>query len=356
MNTTRTAEWHPNLNDAYRAAHLVCQGKCAAFVAQEIFEDKTPKEIGHVARLLRFAVEKGILRLTCPTNEGLAHKLSEAFDGQIAFFVVNNEMESDGELQRLAVCQQAATVISERISALLAQQRGPDRPLIIGNAGGPAVRSMIRSLAGRAIINEEANTKRLLFLSLNSASIPTNYDYSANTLAVHMAEIYSGQHIALSPIWPQEVKAKYDNAIRNLDLLVCGAGTREGLFFTWYKKQVGIDLPPSAVGDICLVPIAEDGSDVPLTAKSAALIKQHLRPSPCYKDLQALGARDGVILVVLGQQSDELNSEQRPPGFKFHSKLQVTRAILKRRLARTCVLGSSLAAELLRGDLEKDPR
>ena len=355
--------WHPTPEDAHRAVELVSQGKCATQIAHVLFpligskkekKQQLHRNIIRVKSLLNFARETGIMILRSETNTELQTALAARYDHKVTFHVVNNDHllnsenpELDDALRADAVCQHAAEVVATKISQLLARPRSSKKRIVIANSGGLAVSKIVRFLAGHKLVPEETDPGQLLFISLNSASIPTAYGYSANTLAVRMAEIYGGRHIALSPIWPADIKREYHEAVQNIDLLVCGAGASNGLLFTWLRDQVKIGLPKDAIGDICLIPISAEGQEMHLEMTGPELVQKYLRPAPSYADLKSVATLDGVVFVALGYRMDyqlrPAGGGPRPP----HSKLAVTRAILGRGLARTCVLGTTLARDLL---------
>jgi hypothetical protein len=88
------------------------------------------------------------------------------------------------------------------------------------------------------------------------------------------------KQIHVCPIWPPDVRKRYEQAVRNIDLLVCGAGAEHGLLFTWLKSNARIVLPAGAVGDLCLVPISADGSEVPLARRAPQRVREVLNPHP----------------------------------------------------------------------------
>jgi hypothetical protein len=349
--------WRPTRETAYRAAELVLTGKCAAQIADTLYAHHGPVFLARVRRLLEFAASKGLLTLHSPINDDLQIKLRERFGPELSFCVVNNDQAAysenpkvDDALRADAVGRQAAGIFADRIHQLLLKKTDPRKPIIIANAGGLAVSRLVRFLSAQKLIPEEADTRRLLFISLNSASMPTDYGRSANTLAVRMAEIYGGRHITLCPIWPKTVASDYEHAVRNIDLLVCGAGAEHGLLFTWLKDNAAIGLPPGAIGDLCLIPISAQGNEVPLERRAPQRVRQILNPHPTYLDLQALASRDAILYVAVGNQNDDRRPDLTATPRQFHSKLAVTRAILRHTLARTCVLGATLARDLLEPD------
>ena len=348
-------KWHPNPDEAYKAAEMVTHGNCAAQIAQELFKSKTGRYLNRIKTLLQFAEKEGIFTLTGQTNLQLAESLKEWCNNpDMHFHVVNNHQIAyggnpavDEALRADAVARKAAEVVADKISVLMDKHKKKKKTIVIANAGGFAVSRIVRFLASQKLVPEECDPRQLLFISLNSASMPTDYGRSANTLAVRMAEIYGGNHIALCPIWPKKVRDAYEEAVHNIDLLVCGAGSERGILFTWLKDHAGITLPAGAIGDMCLMPISKDGCEVPLDEKGRDNVAKFLNLHPTYTDLHALAGRDGVVFVPMGYRNDELQPDPAAGSRQRHSKHGVTRAILKHALARTCVLGTTLARDLL---------
>jgi hypothetical protein len=305
--------WHPTREDAYRVAHLVTRGKCAAHIAKRLYQNSKPASLMRVARLLEFAQQTGLLSLRCPTHEHLERQLTERFGPEFTFHVVNSDRviedensAVDEEYRSDALCQHAALVVAQRIGQLLRDKAPHRNRIVVATAGGVAASKVVRFLAAQKMVPEEADTRKLLFISLNAASMPTSYGLSANTLAVRMAEIYRARRIALAPINPAETTREYQKEIRNIDLLVCGAGSKHGILFQWLEKHAHIELPRGAVGDICLIPISAEGDELHLQGTGPQLARKNLHPNPAYSDLQAVAARNGVILIPLGYQNDEL--------------------------------------------------
>lgn len=355
--------WQPTDGAAYRAVELVLEGNCAKQIAQILYGHHTPKEHGRVTSLLKHAKRQKLLKLRPPIKIDLQLQLAARFPGPVSFHVVNNDYVAyienpvaDEIFRGEAICRKAAEIVAQRIVALLQdKKRDPAKPLIIANAGGLAVSRVVRFLAEQKNLPVIADPRRLLFLSLNSAAMPTDNGRSANTLAVRLSEIFGGQHLALCPIWPADVKKAYDHAVRHIDLLICGAGTEHGLLFTWLRQNAGIKLPAAAVGDICLLPISATGDEVSLEKQAPRRVRETLNPHPTYLDLQALASRDSIIYVAMGYQSDDRRPDPALADRPKHSKLAVTQAILRHTLARTCILGTTLARDLLEATAPPQP-
>jgi hypothetical protein len=130
--------------------------------------------------------------------------------------------------------------------------------------------------------------------------MPNLYGYSANTLAVRMAEIYGGRHLALTHVWPARVADEYEAAVRDIDLLLCGAGTHDGLLFNWLREETHIGVPPNAVGDICLQPISAVGEELPLRDLPATNVRRYPHPNPAFTELKTLAHHNRVIYLARG--------------------------------------------------------
>ena len=350
--------WRVTEGAAYRVADMVRQGSSATTIADILYGHHEAKHLVRVHSLMLYAFKQKLLIFNPPINEDLQDKLAGRFDHQIKFHVVNNdhiahlEDPATEEVFRAdVVCRQAAKLVAKRIESLLLDKSKEN--IVVATAGGLAVSRIVRLLDEEKLIPDEAVTRRLLFISLNSASMPTDYGYSANTLAVRMAQIYGGRHIALCPVWPDKVRKDYEKAVLNIDLLVCGAGSQHGMLFNWLKDHAKISLPSAAVGDIALIPISADGKPVPLARSVASRVAKILNPHPAYEELQTLASKDRIVYVAVGHQADDRRPLDPAAHAPTHSKLAVTLAILRRSLARTCVLGNTLARDL--GDATKPP-
>lgn len=368
--------WIPTEGAAYRAAVLVTsEGKCAKEIARALYGHIGKKELGRVARLLKFATAKNLLKLNTPINEALQSALTEHYGGQKKFHVVNNDhvayveaADTEAAFRGDAVCRCAAEVIAIRIQRLLTDPAHSDRQIVIANAGGHAVSRIVHFLAEKKLTDEKHEPTRLLFLSLNSASIPNNYEKSANVLAVEMARIYGGEHLAICSIWPKEIRDRYARAIKDIDLLICGGGSDRGLLFSWLKEntldhaaantavKTKIKLPAKACGDICLIPVNAAGEELKFTHPGElAEVDRVLSPHPTHDQLQTLAGLDKVIYVAVGYQSDDRRHPQPPaPRPGPHSKYAITQAVLQQSLAGTCILGATLAYDLLHPPKRQD--
>ena len=110
-----------------------------------------------------------------------------------------------------------------------------------------------------------------------------------------------------------------------------------------------IKLPAKACGDICLIPVNPDGEELEFAQpEEQAEVARVLSPHPTHHQLQTLAGQDKVIYVAMGYENDDRRRPQ-PPARRpaTHSKLAITKAILQQSLTRTCILGATLARDLL---------
>jgi len=335
---------------------MVTQGYTSNRIAVELFGSRSTACLNRVQALLKFAEQEGIFTLTGQLDEKTTNDLKIWCDNpDVDFYVVKNDQLAysgnpavDEALRADVVARKAAEVVAQRIAALLLKRKRKPGRIVVANAGGFAVSRIVKFLASHRLVPDETDPRQLLFISLNSASMPTDYGRSANNLAVRMAEIYGGQHIAICPVWPDKDRRIYEDAVGNIDLLLCGAGSERSILFTWLQQNAGITLPKDAVGDICLIPISRDGHEVPLDEVSKANITKLMNQHPAYTDLHTLAGRNGIIFVPMGYRVNDLQGENSLGSSPEHSKIAVTRAILKHSLAHTCVMGNTLAQSLIK--------
>lgn len=343
---------------------MVTKGMSTSQIAERLFDSKSTACINRVGTLLKLAASAGFFSLAGQMDVTTTKALkSWCGDDEMEFYVVKNDQLAysgnaavDEAEAGDAVARKAAEVVAQRIAKLLIVHREhPNRTITIANAGGYAVSRMVHFLASHRLVPEETNARSLRFISLNSASMPTDYGRSANLLAVRLGEIYGGRHIAVCPICPEDIGKEYAEAVNKIDLLICGAGSKNSLLFTWLQKHADICVPANAVGDMCLFPIDENGREVAFEEPSRTHLKNRLNLHPTYAAIQGLATHDGVIFVPMGCRNEDLDLTEAG-GLPTHSKLAVTRAILKGGLAHTCILGNSLAQALMAsGDLHGKP-
>ena len=355
----RKSKWQQNNFEAYQAAVMVTKGMSTGQIAAKLFGSKSNACLNRVGSLLKLAESAGVFTLAGQLDHETSSDLKLWCENpKMEFFVVKNDRMAytgnpavDEALGADAIARKAAEVVAQRIAELLILHRHhKNRVINIANAGGFAVSRIVHFLASHRLLPEETNARRLRFISLNSASMPTDYGRSANTLAVRMAEIYGGRHIALCSIFPPKTVQEYEEAVNNIDLLLCGAGSRKSLLFTWLQENADITVPANAVGDICLFPIDENGEEVAFKEPSLTNLRTRLNLHPTYSEIHTLAGNNKVIFVPMGYGSEDTGSDAAGSATE-HSKLAVTRAILKNSLAHTCILGNTLARALIYADV-----
>jgi DNA-binding transcriptional regulator LsrR (DeoR family) len=338
-------------SDAYAVAGLVCEkGLSANRIAARLYsqEYESPNKavkaraIMRVKHLLHRAVERGILVLNPPANE----RLAKALRAQPEFLGINFEIADDAaDVLPLdpaePVYREAARLVAERIDALMQAKSGE---VVVANAGGPAMSRVAEYLPAVAGRHEDAS--RLRFVSLNAAENSERYELSANFIAVRMASIYGACHFASMRRLSSATRKDYVRVARHPDLLVCGAGAREGFLSRVLKDVYREDsLPRSVVGDVCLIPLDSRGNEVPLPTKQRRIIADELRPEPSYDTLVRLATENRVLVVLAYPRPSD--SARRGLRLASPSKIEIATAILRKGLTRWCVLGSSMANQIL---------
>lgn len=340
---------------AFAVARLLCEkGWAAHTIAKQLYpkeyHSKEKKDqstaIMRVKRAMKLAIKKGILKVSPPHHKKLMADLKDRYN-KIEFTVVHDDPIPHAPNDN-PVCLEAARQIAGEIQRLFIE-KAPGQPIIVANAGGLTLSSVIHYLPAQAIVPEEA--ERLKFISLNAARKADKYQVSANFLAVRMAEIYGGNHIAALEQPPRRIEPDYEEAVRKTDLLISSAGTRNSFLFLWHKEEFEREdpdhvLPEEVVGDITFIPVDGDGYRVPLSRLLKEELETKLRPRPHYEDLLSLASR-GKVLVVCAR----LPPTQCEPGADYGptAKAKITRAILERGLASKCILGASVARGVLHG-------
>lgn len=222
------------------------------------------------------------------------------------------------------VCMAAAEEVRDAILRLVQVRKTGD--IVIANAGGRAVSRMTTFLD--RIATAIKDPKRLVFLALNSAGRRRAYDESSNFISVRMAEIFGSRHLAVLEHEEPEADAEYRERVKQIDLLICGAGGAHSLL-TEHAKESDVELPKGYTGDLCFVPLDGEGREI-ADPRLRELLSQ-VRPEPGYQEmLLMLPDPNKEILVIF--------SSEEPS-----HKVPITHAILSRGLASHCVMGSSLA-------------
>jgi DNA-binding transcriptional regulator LsrR (DeoR family) len=285
-----------------------------------------PGMIMQVKRALAKAVREGILVLKPPITDEYAARLRE----QTRFKAVDYTVVRTDHFHELqAICAVTSELIGDKITALVKERPAPSE-IIIANAGGRALSEAVRLLHKNPPLIGPYDGKRLTFLALNSAGRRRNFDQSSNFLAVRLAEIFGGHHIAILDHTDPTVEREYAGKVKNIDLLLCGAGGLDSLLIEHAREQQ-VPVPDHVVGDFAFIPLDSDGRTVETPGLHKVLAK--LSPHPDYSEILRI-ARDPTkaVLVVFSEHG---------------SKLEIAQAVLTAGLVTHCVLSLSLANRLI---------
>jgi len=322
--------------EVYNVAKMLCEtGLSANGIAARLYKDEYEGKAGKAQTIMRVkhliarALKTGIISLRY-AREDLKRQLEADCRG--VKFTVVEDIVRGGE----PVYQEAARLVAQAIDDLMRQ----DRPVVIANAGGLALSRMTEYLPAVARLYRGA-ADRLLFISLNALRRADSYHLSSNFVAVRMASIFGGRHLAM--LKAQSTEAEIERALDAVDLLVCGAGSPAGFLPEWLQDEDSRSraggLPPEVVGDICLIPLDRIGRPVGLKPSTERRIQTELSPRPSYEALRKLADQDKVLVVLAVPVND--NNE-----VEVELKIPIAEAILKPPLTKRCVLGSSLASAL----------
>lgn len=354
VELNQSEETRPRLTDAdaHRAAELLVQlGLSTGGVAKIMYpaEYNSPKKeiksraIMRVKHLLHRAVHRGIVVVNAPANKELAGRLRALPEFRDVTFEI---VADNGDFPPLdpaePVYREAASLVAKKIDGLMTNKRGE---VVIANAGGPALSRLTEFLP--AVATHHQQSSRLRFISLNAARHPEHYDLSANFIAVRMAAIFGGRHVASLRRSFDSNREDYKRLVEAVDLVICGAGSKEGFLSRWlYEVYEQAALPPSVIGDICLTPIDELGNKVSWPRELGRRIDEDLRPRPSFDALKQLARQDKILVVFAHPRSIDgsVAETSGPPS----SKIEIATAILRQPLTRWCVLGTSLAEQILR--------
>jgi hypothetical protein len=154
-------------------------------------------------------------------------------------------------------------------------------------------------------------------------------DQSSNFLAVRLAEIFGGNHIAILDHSDPTADKEYAAKVKNIDLLLCGASGLDSLLIEHAREQ-NVPLPPEVIGDLAFIPLDRDGR--PVETPDLNRVLAELSPHPDYAEIPRI-ARDSAKAVLV------IFAEHGP-------KLEIANAVLTAGLVTHCVLGLSLANRL----------
>src|SRR5207244_3903177 len=151
-----------------------------------------------------------------------------------------------------------------------------------------------------------------------------SFERSSNFLAVRLAEIFRGEHIAVLDHTDPLVEKEYMQKLRNIDLLICGAGGMDSLL-TEHAREQRVHLPANMVGDFAFIPL--DGEGRPIECNELQKLVSSLSPHPGYAEVLRIARDQAKSVLVIFSGPD--------------SKLPAANAILTSGLATDCVLSVS---------------
>lgn len=306
----------------YRVARLAWEeGLSSNTILERLRWPKTAENITKIRRALEKAVRHGLVELKPPRNKQLEDSLRQRFPGLKEVHV---------QVDRAAACLDAARLIAAEIDQFIG---GPEKRMVIANAGGGTVRDAIGYLQRLVPVPPRATGKTLIFLSLNAAEAHDSFDQCANFISVRLAQIYAGdgtQHFALVKPWDEKTGNEYRERLQEIDLLISSAGSRVGFLSNWLGRR-NKALPDRAVGDVAFHLIDKKGKQVVLDDDIRPLLEEELARAPDWEELLQLFIKKKVLLILAGD------------------KIDVGQALLGSALAQRCIIDSGLATAMLRG-------
>ncbi len=238
----------------YRVAQLAWErGLAPNSILKEVNQDLGANfNIMQVKRALSKANARGILILRSPREDDYRQRLRHATLLKARdYTVVRDDVFSNGTDP---VCLAAAEQIVEMIPALLESHEGE---VVIGNAGGRSISRTVQYLQAIAPVLEKADRDRLVFIALNSAGRRLEFDLSSNFLAVRLAEIFGGKHIAVLDL-DTASEEEYQRRVANIDLLICGVGGKASLL-TLHVGDQKYKVQEEMVVDLAFIPLDREG-------------------------------------------------------------------------------------------------
>jgi hypothetical protein len=309
-----------------------------------------------ITRMLQRAYTSGILRLNFLPKRQLEATLGRARKDTI-FHVVPDRFKpfpynNASVLGFDPVCIKAADVIRERIERALAEKA--NGPLRVGVTGGYSLAKTVEALAGDIQNRPPPGADRLEFVALNSAQPITSQHISSNHLVTRLAIVYSdgftlARHLAVAENCVPKLRARYQEAVQNLDLVLVSGGATAGSYLSDYLQDLKLPLPEDAVGDLAYVTLRRDGKHAQCSEATQRAIDE-LRPALKYEQLISYAA-DGKMIVVLSEHRNVLWVERSHDdllGPGRVSKLPLALALMRVKLASEIILGQTLAEEIIK--------
>jgi hypothetical protein len=322
-------------------------GLTANVITKDLFQDSSPLHLMQVKRALKRAHSSKILKLIPTTSARLRKQLSTLVNAnpaerRIRLHVVKDTVHTAGA----PVYAKAAELIADFIRATSAHinKHGSEQRTVICNAGGRTVSETVKALMRNPpiLVDSEAETealqKSLLFVAGNAAYDPEQFHRSANFLSVTMAELFEARHLALPKEDDADIADRHAHLVESTSLFVCGAGTcRTGkvpsLMAQYFGKK-GWPLPENAVGDLGFNLLDKNGTGVELPLPESREFMRQLNPSLNLTRLLRIADGKRVLVVLDAREPKE--------------KTAIGTAVLKGRYATDVVLGSRLAAAILK--------
>lgn len=277
-------------------------------------------------------------------RQELAEQMAGEFapGGNTRFQIVSNDPEN-----RRSVTRVAAQFLWSEVKSRA--QRGACQ-LHIGFVGGPTTRQIIDSFAD--LVGRKHDKLPVLgFVALNSAGELHSFQNSANYQVTRLAELLGGIHIASPPHRIETDDPVYEGAVKELDVLLCSCGERDGFLVEWLRRKAG-QLPASGkaisesiIGDFCLTPIDALGRAAELTSDAAHLIAE-LRPRPGFRQVHDLRSKHRTIIFPLVSHLRTFTADTRVHGRPTY-KGDAVRAVLRSGVIDLCILSEEMARALL---------
>lgn len=211
----------------------------------------------------------------------------------------------------------------------------------VGVAGGLAHSRVVDCLQSDPALLAGEDFSGLVFIAVNSAALPKRYAYTANYLVARLSTIFGkSTHLACLP-GPGLQRKSYEMSVDRIELMLGGAGARDGFLSKWLDdRDASLDLPPQVVGDFCYVPIDRNGNALKRSRDRAVRAVSALVVKPTFSNLGEF--RTQTILPLLGQpQCDPAGSAVRT------LKQGIGEIVLSSLRHVQCVIDERTATELL---------
>jgi SAM-dependent methyltransferase len=189
---------------------------------------------------------------------------------------------------------------------------------------------------------------QLTFISLNTAGLCDNLQFSGMYQAVFLAEAFEGaSHSVELPNFPSCQRTEKHPQFINL--LLCSAGGREdGFLSNWLRDpRYGLTLSEDVVGDFCLWPINANGEVVIDDPRVQEVIAE-LSLKPVFQELADIKKKnlcDRVVFPITSNRRHYPGEEVSPEDMT--DKEPITRAVLESGIVSHCIMDHVLAENIL---------